>query len=231
MEAQILKLICANQGAVDTEFLVCNLGHSVSEILSSSDKLVPCCPFGQPKVVARTRARLCRTKDCPGSCRGLHLCKSFLFSGSCQYSLTRGGCSFSHELTSEHNKRILREHKLEDLSRAELCTLLLQSDNHILPPICHDYNNGPGMFGRCQGGHGCKRVHICERFLNRDCRCPRNHDFRAPQPLKALQDVPDHLVHSLKSTYANIQAVKNQHDEGRPGGNLENKVEMSRRWH
>lgn len=50
------------------------------------------------------------------------------FSGS-------GGCSFSHELNSEHNKRILREHELDNLSRKELCTLLLQSDNQILPPV------------------------------------------------------------------------------------------------
>lgn len=64
------------------------------------------------------------------------------------------------------------------------------------------------MFGQCQSGNVCKRVHICEWFLNRDCRCSRNHNFRAPQTLKALQDVPKHLIHSLKSTYANIQAMK-----------------------
>lgn len=89
MELEIFKFVCANQGAIDTEFLVCNLGSSVSTIISSSDKLVPCCPFGQPKVVARTRLRLCKTKGCPGSCQGLHLCKSFLISGSCHFTLTR----------------------------------------------------------------------------------------------------------------------------------------------
>lgn len=71
------------------------------------------------------------------------------------------------------------------------------------------------MFGRCQSGYGCKRVHICERFLNRDCRCSRNHNFRAPQTVKALQDVPEHLIHSLKSTYANIQAMKYQEERHR----------------
>lgn len=75
----------------------------------------------------------------------------------------------------------------------------------------------------CQGGYGCKRVHICERFLNRDCQCSRNHNFRAPQPLKALQGVPEHLIHSLKSAYANRQAIKYQ-DKGKHGGDSENKA-------
>ncbi|TWW64488.1 Poly [ADP-ribose] polymerase 12 [Takifugu flavidus] len=100
------------------------------------------------------------------------------------------------------------EHELDDLSREELCTLLMQSDDQMLPPICHDYNNGPRLFGQCQGGYGCRRVHICERFLNHDCRCSRNHTFRAPHTLKVLHDIPEHLIHSLRSTYANIQAVK-----------------------
>lgn len=47
----------------------------------------------------------------------------------------RRGCSFSHVLDSAHNKRILREHELESLTRAELCTLLLQNDNTLLPPV------------------------------------------------------------------------------------------------
>lgn len=78
------------------------------------------------------------------------------------------------------------------------------------------------MFGLCQGGYGCKRVHICERFLNRDCRCLRNHDFRAPQPLKALQGI--HVINSLKSTYANIQAMKYQDNKGKHGGYSDNKA-------
>lgn len=89
MEKGILKIICASQGAVDTDFLVCNLGSSVSEIISSSEKFVSCCPFGQQKVVARTRVQLCQTKGCLGSCRRLHVCKRFLLSGSCRPMLTR----------------------------------------------------------------------------------------------------------------------------------------------
>ncbi|XP_056878685.1 zinc finger CCCH-type antiviral protein 1-like isoform X2 [Takifugu flavidus] len=209
MEKGILKIICASQGAVDTDFLVCNLGSSVLEILSSSDKCLPCCPFRQPKVVARTKVRVCRTRDCPGSCQALHLCKNFLFSGSCQFNLNRRGCVFSHELDSGHNEAILKEHELEHLSKTELCTLLLQSDNHLLPQLCHHYNTGDDVvfvFGGCKEGFACKRLHVCEKFLNTSCNCSRNHGFHTPQTLNLLQGVPHDLA--FKSIYANIQALK-----------------------
>uniref|UniRef100_A0A8C9Z492 Poly [ADP-ribose] polymerase n=1 Tax=Sander lucioperca TaxID=283035 RepID=A0A8C9Z492_SANLU len=84
--------------------------------------------------------------------------------------------------------------------------------NHLfsLYQICHKYNNGGGEFGLCQEGFACKRLHICERFLNRDCTCSKAHDFNAPQPYKSLQEkgVPEDLTHSLKSAYANILALK-----------------------
>lgn len=47
----------------------------------------------------------------------------------------RRGCSFSDDLHSPHNLRMLKQHGLEGLSRTELSTLLLQSDNRILPPV------------------------------------------------------------------------------------------------
>uniref|UniRef100_A0A8C9Z4B1 C3H1-type domain-containing protein n=1 Tax=Sander lucioperca TaxID=283035 RepID=A0A8C9Z4B1_SANLU len=210
MESEILKIICANQGSVDTDYLILNLGlgDATYDIISNQDRFALSCPFGQPKVVARTRLKLCRVRECPGSCRALHLCKKFLLTGSCPF--TRTGCRFSHELDSDHNAGLLREHELESLSRAELCTLLLQSDNWLLPDICHNYNNGGGEFGLCQEGFACKRLHICERFLNRDCTCSKAHDFNAPQPYKSLQEkgVPEDLTHSLKSVYANILALK-----------------------
>ncbi|KAF1372521.1 hypothetical protein PFLUV_G00266370 [Perca fluviatilis] len=167
-------------------------------------------PFGQPKVVARTRLKLCRARECPGSCRALHLCKKFLLTGSCPFTRSRTGCKFSHELNSDHNAGLLRAHKLESLSRAKLCTLLLQSDNWLLPEICRHYNNGGGEFGLCQEGFACKRLHICERFLNYNCSCSKAHDFNSPQPYKSLQEkgVPEDLTHSLKSVYANILALK-----------------------
>ncbi|XP_026218431.1 WWE and TCCD_inducible_PARP_like domain-containing protein isoform X3 [Anabas testudineus] len=211
MESEILKFICANQGAVNTEDLLFNLdAANVSEILSNRDKFVSCCPRGQPTVVARTSMTLCRRDGCQGTCRGLHLCKNYLFSGGCRFTQLRRGCNFSHELNSLHNQEILREHGLESLSRTELCTLLLQSDNTLLPPICFDYNNGLGEFGRCEKGYSCNRLHICEGYLNQGCSCFRAHDFNAPQPLRSLKDkgVPDELFHSLKAVYTNKAALR-----------------------
>lgn len=91
------------------------------------------------------------------------------------------------------------------------CVLFLLSS---LYQICHDYNNGHGKFGRCLDGYGCKRLHICERYLIQDCRCNKNHDFSSFQPLKALQDVPEDLIHCLKSIYANLQALRYHDNKG-----------------
>ncbi|KAM7366948.1 hypothetical protein PAMP_014880 [Pampus punctatissimus] len=233
MESEILKFICANQGAVNTDDLLYNLcfGDStyVWDIIYKQDIFTLCHPNGQPKVVVRTRLRLCRARDCQGSCRGLHLCKNFLFSGSCQYTRLRRGCNFSHNLESDHNNEILREHKLESLSREELCTLLLQSDNTLLPPICHDYNNGDGLYGRCLDGDSCKRVHICEKYLNGNCSCSKSHDFNEPQPLKSMQDkgVTDNLFRCLKTIYANKQALWYSGKKG-DKGNKDNRQQQQK---
>ncbi|XP_069013081.1 protein mono-ADP-ribosyltransferase PARP12, partial [Embiotoca jacksoni] len=180
---------------------------NVSEVISDQERFVSCFPNGQPKVVARIKLRLCRHKDCEGTCRGLHLCKNYLFSGSCHY---RGNCCFCHDLNSDYNQSRLREHNLESLSRAELCTLLLQSDFSLLPAICNDYNNGDGEFGRCKEGHDCERLHICEKVVVCDCSCFRNHNFTAPQLLRNLRKkaIPNHLFHTLRFIYANRQALR-----------------------
>lgn len=55
--------------------------------------------------------------------------------------------------------------------------------------------------------------------MNADCRCPKSHDLNAAQPLKALHDksVPVELISSLKSAYANIQALKYHDNKGNRG--------------
>ncbi|XP_071371285.1 protein mono-ADP-ribosyltransferase PARP12-like isoform X1 [Centroberyx affinis] len=220
-ESAVMKFICANQGSINIDELVfigC-FGDSqdVREIISNREKFALCSSGGEQKVVAKTEVRLCKAKDCQG-CSSLHLCRRFLL-GSCQFSQTRRGCRFSHDLKSAHNMKILREHELEDLDLKELCTLLLQNDNFFLPPICYNYNNGDGPYGRCQDGDGCTRLHICERHLKGACSCPRAHDFYDPQPMKTLQGrgVPDHLIHSMKSVYMNIQALRSRDNRGNKG--------------
>ncbi|XP_061570764.1 protein mono-ADP-ribosyltransferase PARP12-like [Cololabis saira] len=213
MEAGIFKYICGNQGAVNVDDIRYNLfpGDSTNDILRNQQKFALSFASGEQKVVARTSVKLCRVKGCvDGTCTGLHLCKNFLFSGACHYSQQGRICSFSHELNSGHNRNVLRKHDLEGLDRAELCTLLLQSDYMFLPSICHNYNNGEGEFGRCNEGAGCKRLHICQNFVSRDCGCHKNHDFNATQTLKNLHDrgVPVALIPSLRGIYANKEVLR-----------------------
>lgn len=93
MEADIFKLLLANKGAVERNELIHNFfpdnASTVLELISNREKFAVCYSDGQPKVVARTRLKLCRVKDCPGACRGLHLCKNFLFSGLCPFNQLR----------------------------------------------------------------------------------------------------------------------------------------------
>lgn len=205
MEIDILKYILDNHGAALTADLLFNLCNTstLTELLCNDERFVTCLVNGTPKVVVRSAVTLCWRKGCEG-CGGLHLCKGFFFTGSCQFSLTRRGCIFSHDLHSEYNEKILKNFELETLSRTQLCVLLLQSNNNLLPPICYNYNNRSG----CQDS--CQRLHICQKFLSQDCSCFRTHDFLAPQPLKTLQDrrIPDSLINSLKSAYANKEALR-----------------------
>uniref|UniRef100_A0A667WU09 Si:ch73-252i11.1 n=1 Tax=Myripristis murdjan TaxID=586833 RepID=A0A667WU09_9TELE len=132
-EAAVLKLICANHGSMsvdDLEESVCVF--NVRRIISNREKFVCCRSGGEHKVVAKTELRLCKAKVCQG-CNNLHLCRKFLL-GSCPSSRRRRGCQLPHQLKSDHNVPILVEHGLQELDRAELCTLLLQNDNFLLPP-------------------------------------------------------------------------------------------------
>ncbi|XP_038833876.1 protein mono-ADP-ribosyltransferase PARP12-like isoform X2 [Salvelinus namaycush] len=213
-ESTITKLICANRGSMNVDELDANfysdLQGSVRDVITNRAKFCFVDFNGEERVVAKTGVRLCKSKDCQG-CRNLHFCKRFML-GDCPFSRRRGGCRFNHDMTSGENSRILKEHGLEELNRSELCTLLLQNDGFLLPPVCHNYNNGVGEYGKCQDGETCKRLHICEMYLRGSCNCPRCHDFYEPHPLQILQDrgVPNELIASLKSVYMNIEWLQKQ---------------------
>ena len=69
--------------------------------------------------------------------------------------------------------------------------------------VCFDYtNNG------CQ--EGCIRIHICERYLRRNCYCSRAHDFYEPQPFEMLQKgrIPSDLTASMESMYINKEVLE-----------------------
>ncbi|CAL1568972.1 unnamed protein product [Knipowitschia caucasica] len=204
MEAAILKHILNSQGSVNREELEWNLDASlIAHIIASNEQFVNCSARGTERVVVRSGVRLCQDKMCSG-CRGLHVCKKLLLTGDCLFQHTRRGCHFSHDLQSEDNMELLSEFGLQTLCRSELSLLLLQSNNTLLPQICHDFNNRVS----CQ--ENCPRLHMCERYLHQDCSCPKNHNFCAPQPLRLLQEkhIPEHLFHLLRSVYANKEALR-----------------------
>ncbi|KAL0962868.1 hypothetical protein UPYG_G00346550 [Umbra pygmaea] len=214
MESTVTKLICANNGSMNVEEIYAHFRSNclaVREVISNRDKFCFVVYNGDQRVLAKTNVRLCRSQNCHG-CRNLHFCKRLLF-GECPFVQRRGGCHFSHELTSGDNRSILIEHGLEKLDRAELCTLLLQNDHFLLPPVCHDYNNSAGEYGKCKDGETCKRLHICETYLRGSCNCGRCHDFYEPHPFKTLQDkgVPIKLIGSLKSAYMNLEWLQRQY--------------------
>uniref|UniRef100_A0A3B4BB05 Poly [ADP-ribose] polymerase n=1 Tax=Periophthalmus magnuspinnatus TaxID=409849 RepID=A0A3B4BB05_9GOBI len=210
MEADILKFILSSQGSVDSEELLYDLcpGPALQEMISKKEQFVSCLVNQRQKVVVRTRMKVCWTENCPG-CGSLHIC---LWCDTCDCLFYRRGCSFSHDLNSESNMEVLREFGLEALSRTELCLLLLQSNNALLPQICYNYNNNNAG---CQDD--CQRLHVCQRYLHRDCSCSRTHNFSAAQPLKLLQQkhIPKHLVKALKSVYANKEALRLAFKENR----------------
>ncbi|KAL7857936.1 hypothetical protein AOLI_G00180380, partial [Acnodon oligacanthus] len=208
-ESMCMKFICAQNGAVGYEELLSQFG-GVESLIEDSESFAVVLLNGQKTVIAKSPVKLCRAKNCIG-CANLHLCKFFLL-GDCQFGRGRRGCRFPHDLNTAQNVGVLHSHGLSLLDRRELCLLLLQSDNSLLPAVCHSYNNGGGPYGRCQDGENCKRLHICEKYLRGPCQCPRAHDFYEPHPLRTLQErgVPHELLGSMKAIYTNIEALRHQ---------------------
>ena len=68
--------------------------------------------------------------------------------------------------------------------------------------VCFDYTNN-----RCQ--EGCIRIHICERYLRRNCCGSRAHDFYEPQPFEMLQNsrIPNDLMAAMESMYINKEVL------------------------
>ncbi|KAA0720849.1 Poly [ADP-ribose] polymerase 12 [Triplophysa tibetana] len=219
-EASLIQLICDNNGSIDQDELVSVYMFSgdVMNLIESRNESFPVVNInGRKKVIVRTKLRLCRAQNCSG-CAKLHLCKHYLF-GSCPFNRGRRVCRFSHDLNSGQNSALLQSHDLHILDRQQLCVLLLQNDNSLLPPVCFNYNNGTGEFGRCEDGENCRRLHICQKYLRGACECHRSHDFYEPNPLKILQDrnVPTELMAILKDLYTNIEALR-QLTKNQPSG-------------
>uniref|UniRef100_A0A8B9LLD8 Uncharacterized protein n=1 Tax=Astyanax mexicanus TaxID=7994 RepID=A0A8B9LLD8_ASTMX len=213
--ALINRILCAHDGRMELEELCGQLigpvlKDEVEDALKDTDMFVITSEENKV-VVAKTKLRLCRARDCQG-CSNLHLCKKYLL-GDCPFEKERRGCRFCHDLYSGHNVSVLRQHNLLELDRTELSVILLQSDNTLLPPVCFTYNKGRGEYGHCPDKEACRRLHVCENYIRGTCdgsaRCSRCHDFFEPHPVKTLQakGIPSQLIGSMLTVYKNILAV------------------------
>lgn len=50
-----------------------------------------------------------------------------------------------------------------------------------VPQVCSHYNRGNGLHGSCKNNASCMKLHMCQHFLEEDCRfgstCKRAHSF------------------------------------------------------
>ncbi|XP_066525222.1 protein mono-ADP-ribosyltransferase PARP12-like isoform X2 [Hoplias malabaricus] len=226
----VIKILCESDGSMEYERLLditLSLPHAqdLDTIVGNSEYFTVIQRNDCKCVIATTTLKLCKNRECEGTCKDLHFCK-FAFLGEC----SRRRCDYGHSLESEHNSRVLRERSLLGLSKDELRVLLLQNDTTLLPHVCVSYNKGCGEYGNCPDKEACPRLHICERYLKGTCdgssECRRCHDFYEPHPMKTLQSraVPSQLIGSLLFVYKNILALK-ELGSARGGTGARNKVD------
>ncbi|XP_058930870.1 zinc finger CCCH-type antiviral protein 1 [Kogia breviceps] len=221
----ITKMLCAHGGRMALEALLDEMQLSeaqLCEVLEQAgpDRFVVLETDGKEgvirSVVATTRARVCRRKYCNKPCGNLHLCKLNLL-GRCHYSQSeRNLCKYSHEVLSEDNFKVLKNHALSGLNKEELAVLLLQNDPFFMPEICKNYK-GEGGRQICNQQPPCERLHVCEHFTRGNCgyaSCFRSHKLMDRKVLAIMRE------HGLSSSVVqNIQDICNsRHRQKKPSG-------------
>ncbi|XP_033882099.3 protein mono-ADP-ribosyltransferase PARP12-like isoform X1 [Acipenser ruthenus] len=226
----VTKTICSNGGSMEYRELhrlvthyFRNMDHTFIQILGDTSRFFivnstkvktaesGLCP--DSKIIAKTLVQLCNhypEGNCY-NCGRLHLCKFFVYQ-NCKYDNERNKCRNSHDLHSVHNSNILRANQLQGLQEAELSQLLLQNDPSLLPEVCAHYNKGNGEYGSCTFKTKCTKLHICQHFLQGNCKfgqqCKRSHKFDAnAQEMLEGRGLSAELISNLPSIYNNIYTI------------------------
>ncbi|XP_025710676.2 zinc finger CCCH-type antiviral protein 1 [Callorhinus ursinus] len=211
----ITKILCAHGGRMALDALLKEIRLSEGQLREVLEEAGPdrfvVLETGDKEgvtrsVVATTRARVCRRKFCQRPCEDLHLCKLNLL-GRCNYSQSeRNLCKYSHNVLSEENFKVLKNHELSGLNKEELAVLLVQSDPFFMPEICKNYK-GEGRRVVCDKYPQCERLHICEHFTRGNCgytNCLRSHNLMDRRVLAIMRE------HGLSSSVVqNIQDICN----------------------
>ncbi|XP_062860334.1 protein mono-ADP-ribosyltransferase PARP12-like [Trichomycterus rosablanca] len=194
----IFRIVCQHGGSLELKTLDESLRQRYTvadtelvKVLSDFEKFVVVEGGGKRKdsagvsedrvILAKTSVRVCLTLpgQCDGACQKLHLCK-YLVCGNCRF---RERCKNCHDLNSAHNSTILSKVEFQHLGKSELFQLLLQNDPFLLPEVCIHYNRGTGEHGSCKYQTSCINLHVCQQFLQDDCKfgteCEKAHSFDA----------------------------------------------------
>ncbi|KAG8438725.1 hypothetical protein GDO86_005063 [Hymenochirus boettgeri] len=180
----LIKLLCSHQGRLPLNALPEHLdlppGH-IDEILREEPHKFA---VSGDVVLARGSIRICpRYLKGEGEeyCGSLHLCRRYL-QGQC-YRNRRNPCRFSHDVSSVHNRAVLKAHDVNCLNDDELKILLLQNDHSLLPEICWKY-----LQSTCDEKNGCRRLHVCGFYTRGECNrhsCKHSHNL-----LESSADLP-----------------------------------------
>ncbi|XP_036441339.1 protein mono-ADP-ribosyltransferase PARP12 isoform X1 [Colossoma macropomum] len=224
----IMKLLCDNFGCLDLGQVdtVLKKSYTVDASLlkgllsdRSSFVVVEQSPGSGALLLAKTELRVCTKQGECGGCEQLHLCR-YLVCGKCRFG---SKCKNSHDLKSPHNSLVLKKNNLYYLEEAQLFQLLLQNDPLLLPEVCSHYNKGNGQHGSCKYQTSCTNLHLCQHFLQDDCKfgaaCKRAHSFDATA-MKILngRGLSPENIRNLHKIYKNKILLTGQNDKPAPKG-------------
>ena len=127
-----------------------------------------------------------------GKCDLLHLCPFFV-KESCKFD---NKCKRSHDYHDEHTTRVVRHFRVDILDSFLLQKILKlivdegeiqrAAANRCVPDICKFYNKGV-----CRKGEHCPCLHVCEHFVDGDCKfgakCKSDHDFSDKHNMTVLK--------------------------------------------
>ncbi|XP_042206479.1 protein mono-ADP-ribosyltransferase PARP12-like isoform X2 [Homarus americanus] len=111
----------------------------------------------------------------PGSCKNLHLCKTFVM-GFCNAGAS---CQFGHRWETDHNNSLLSKLHLSLIDKNDLRLVIRKvCRGKDSPKICYFYNDKNG----CRNNEKCNCFHICKDFVvNRGkcsvSNCSLNHNL------------------------------------------------------